>query len=70
MYKNSFNPSQSCAIAAICESVREPVDKPKICILQGPPGTGKTYTIVGLIRQLVKVSDLTSHSVRARITSH
>ncbi|XP_041352063.1 uncharacterized protein LOC121370716 [Gigantopelta aegis] len=52
--KPYFNPSQYHAIEAICASVREPMDKPKICILQGPPGTGKTYTIIGLISQIVK----------------
>lgn len=31
---------------------------PRICLVQGPPGTGKSFTIVGLVREILNVSQI------------
>ncbi|KAK3585725.1 hypothetical protein CHS0354_020293 [Potamilus streckersoni] len=52
--KIHYNSSQAEAIATITKMVLSPYVFPKICLLQGPPGTGKSYTIIALIKKIMK----------------
>ncbi|CAH1800065.1 unnamed protein product [Owenia fusiformis] len=49
-----YNPSQVKAIQWCSHAVLQPNDIPRLCLLQCPPGTGKSYTIVGLIKHILR----------------
>ena len=55
MFLVQYNPSQYKAIATITAAVVQAFPLPKLRLLQGPPGTGKTYTLKGLVKNILKV---------------
>lgn len=50
-----YNRSQSIAINTAAKICSLPPEEPRVCMLQGPPGTGKSHTIVGIIKEIIKV---------------
>lgn len=50
----SYNPSQEKVISCATNGMHLPYPIPRICLVQGPPGTGKSYTIVGLIKEILE----------------
>lgn len=57
LYKE-YNESQERVISTAANAVHNPYPIPRICLVQGPPGTGKSYTIVGLVKEILNVSFL------------
>lgn len=57
LYKD-YNESQERVISTAANAVHNPYPIPRICLVQGPPGTGKSYTIVGLVKEILNVSFL------------
>jgi len=51
-----YNGSQEKVISTAVNSVHKPFPIPRICLAQGPPGTGKSFTIVGLVKEILNVS--------------
>ena len=51
-----YNESQEKVISTAANVVYKPFPIPRICLVQGPPGTGKSYTIVGLVKEILNVS--------------
>ena len=51
-----YNESQERVISTAANAVHNPYPLPRICLVQGPPGTGKSYTIVGLVKEILNVS--------------
>jgi len=56
MNLQEYNESQEKVISTAANAVHMPFPIPRICLVQGPPGTGKSYTIVGLIKEILNVS--------------
>lgn len=52
-----YNESQEKVISTAAHAMRMPFPIPRTCLVQGPPGTGKSYTIVGLVKEILNVSD-------------
>ena len=51
-----YNGSQEKVISTAANAVHKPFPIPRICLVQGPPGTGKSFTIVGLVKEILNVS--------------
>lgn len=56
LYLQKFNQSQEKVISTAANAIHKEFPLPRICLVQGPPGTGKSFTIVGLVREILNVS--------------
>ena len=55
-FLQEYNASQEKVISCGTNAMHLPYPIPRVCLVQGPPGTGKSYTIVGLIKEILNVS--------------
>ncbi|CAG2233641.1 unnamed protein product [Mytilus edulis] len=58
---DNYNKSQQKAIVISTKIALEPVQQNRVVLIQGPPGTGKSYTIIGIIKNIIKKSNRTCH---------
>ncbi|XP_052087239.1 probable helicase senataxin isoform X2 [Mytilus californianus] len=58
---DKYNKSQQKAIVISTKIALEPAQQNRVVLIQGPPGTGKSYTIIGIIKNIIKKSNRACH---------